>query len=250
MKEENYTKAEKQTNKDHKPSRDDDTKNIETQNKTNKISKKKVVIVHGWEGDVSKGWFPWLKKELESKGFKVIMEQMPDSEAPDIEKWIPTLINLSGKIDDDTYFIGHSIGCQTIIRMLERLELDRVGGAIFLAGWFDLNEDTYKENPEKEEETRNIALPWIYTDIDFQKVQSKFPPGNITAIFSEDDPYVNISNAEMFKQKLGARILMEDGKKHFSESEIDMLPIILDELLRIVSKEQEEQDNAKSEFYL
>jgi hypothetical protein len=201
-----------------------------------KDSQKKVVIVHGLAGDVNKGWFPWLKNELESKGFKVIMEQMPDSETPDIEKWIPTLINLSGKINDDTYFIGHSAGCQTIIRMLERLELERVGGAIFLAGWFNLNENK-QEDPEKEKETRNIVLPWIYTDIDFQKVQSKFSPGNITAIFSDDDPYVDISNAEMFKQKLGARILIESGKKHYSEKEIDMLPIIVDELLRIVGRE-------------
>ena len=29
---------------------------------------KKVFIIHGWEGYPEEGWFPWLKKELESRG--------------------------------------------------------------------------------------------------------------------------------------------------------------------------------------
>jgi hypothetical protein len=30
-----------------------------------KISAKRVFIIHGWEGYPEEGWFPWLKKELE-----------------------------------------------------------------------------------------------------------------------------------------------------------------------------------------
>jgi uncharacterized protein len=208
-------------------------------NKINATDRKKVIVVHGWDGDVNKGWFPWLRANLESQGFEVVMEQMPNTANPNIEEWIPTLKKLSGSVDNNTYFIGHSIGCQTIIRMLENLESEKAGGAIFLAGWFNLKEDTYKENPKKEKQTRKIARPWIDTSIDFSKVQSKFSPGKVTAIFSDDDPYVDISNAEMFKQKLGARILIENGKGHYSELEIDMLPIIVEELMRIAEKERE-----------
>lgn len=31
--------------------------------------KKRVFIVHGWDGKPSGAWLPWLKKELEAKGF-------------------------------------------------------------------------------------------------------------------------------------------------------------------------------------
>jgi predicted alpha/beta hydrolase family esterase len=165
------------------------------------------------------------------------MEQMPDSNAPKIEVWTEVLKDISGDVDEKTYFVGHSIGCQTIIRMLEKHESKKVGGAIFLAGWFHLKDFTYKEEPKLEKLKRQIAEPWINNTIDFSKVQSRFDPGTITAIFSDNDPYVDIINAEIFKQKLGARILVESGKGHYSEEEIDVLPIIVQEMLRI-SKEK------------
>jgi len=33
---------------------------------------KRVFLIHGWEGSPEEGWRPWLKKELEKRGFKVI----------------------------------------------------------------------------------------------------------------------------------------------------------------------------------
>jgi uncharacterized protein len=194
---------------------------------------KKIIVVHGWSGDINKGWFPWLKKTLESQGFKVIMEKMLNADKPKMDVWIEQLKNISGKIDEQTYFVGHSIGCQTIIRMLEKHQSEKVGGAIFLAGWFNLNERTYKEDLKSEIETRKIAAPWVNTTIDFTKVQPKFSPGTITAIFSDNDPYVDLNNAEAFKQKLDARIVIENSKGHFSEEEIDNIPILLEEILRI-----------------
>ena len=197
---------------------------------------KKVVIVHGWDGDISKGWFPWLKKTLEEQGFKVIMEQMPDSHQPEIKVWTEALKNISGNVDDQTYFVGHSIGCQTIIRMLENHESPKAGGAVFLAGWFNLKEQMYTENPKSEKTTRQTADPWVNTQIDFTKVQPKFSPGSVTAIFSDDDPYVDLNNAEAFKQKFDARIIVESAKGHFNETEIDMIPVLVQEILRIAGK--------------
>ena len=79
---------------------------------------KKIIIVHGWDGRPDCGWFKWIAAELKKKEFKVIMPVMPDKETPVISKWIKHLDKVAGKIDEDTYFIGHSIGCQTIIRYL------------------------------------------------------------------------------------------------------------------------------------
>jgi len=30
---------------------------------------KRVFIIHGWDGYLEEGWFPWLKRELEAAGF-------------------------------------------------------------------------------------------------------------------------------------------------------------------------------------
>ena len=96
---------------------------------------KRVFIVHGWGGRPDEAWFPWIKKELEDKGYKVFIPAMPETDEPKMELWIPFLSQLVGKPDLNTFFVGHSIGCQAIIRYLETLpEGVKIGGAVFVAG--------------------------------------------------------------------------------------------------------------------
>ena len=98
-------------------------------------------MIHGWGGAGSGGWFDWLKRELSKKGFQVTAFDMPDTANPKIESWVGYLrdnidVNV---IDENTYFIGHSIGCQTILRFLEKLHKHkRVAGCAFVAPWLDL----------------------------------------------------------------------------------------------------------------
>ncbi len=47
---------------------------------------------------------------------------MPNTAEPKIETWVPFLEKLVGKPDKDTYLVGHSIGCQTILRYLDGLK--------------------------------------------------------------------------------------------------------------------------------
>ncbi len=140
---------------------------------------KRVYIIHGWEGYPEENWFPWLKCELESRGFEVHVPQMPDADNPRIEKWIPALQELIKEPDRDTYLVGHSMGCQAIVRYLETLSEDiKLGGVIFVAGFFKrltgLGEEPDFENVEKD---------WMKTPVDLIKVRSHFDRS--VAIFSE-----------------------------------------------------------------
>src|SRR3989344_6946533 len=99
--------------------------------------KKRVIITHGWGGHPKGDWFPWLKKELEAKSFEVHIPRLPNAENPRIEKWVPKLAQVVGVADEETYFVGHSMGCQAIARYLESLpEGVKIGGAVFVAGFF------------------------------------------------------------------------------------------------------------------
>jgi hypothetical protein len=184
---------------------------------------KRVFLVHRWGGNPNDDWYPWLKKELEIRGFEVHAPAMPNTEYPVIEEWVSTLEKAVGKPDKDTYFIGHSIGCQTIMRYLEKANAE-IGGALFIAGWFGLREF---ETPEE----RGIAEPWLTTPIDFEKV--KKTAVKITAIFSLDDPFVPISDSSIFKEKLGAKTITEKDKGHFNREEYE---IILTEFLKLVNQ--------------
>ena len=189
------------------------------------IKKKRVFIIHRWDGTPNSDWYPWIKKELENKDFKVEIPIMPNTSEPRIDSWITYLKKVVGKLDDKTYFIGHSIGCQTIMRFLEKENYnDKIGQLVFVAGWFKLDN---LENKEIEK----IASPWINMPIDFDKVKQKI--SKLTVFLSDNEPYGFINeNAKIFKEKLSAKVIIEKNKGHFTEDDnICELPEILDELI-------------------
>ncbi len=124
---------------------------------------KRVFIIHGWGGSPEEAIHNWLKKSLEKKGFSVFVPEMPDTENPVIEKWVTHLGKIAKNPDKDTYFIGHSIGCQTILRYLENIS-SKLGGVILVAPWMHLQGDRIRarfsknsrsldENPNKMEQS-------------------------------------------------------------------------------------------------
>lgn len=190
------------------------------------MKNKKVFLVHGWGGSSNGDWFPWMKEELEKKNIKIKAFDMPNTEHPKIEEWVKHLqenIN-SDEIDEDTYFIGHSIGCQTIMRYLEKLHKHKkVGGCIFVAGFFELLGLNSKE--------LSIAHPWMTQQIHYDRILDHCT--NFLCIFSDDDPYVHLEEAEKFKERLGAKILIAKKRGHFNES---VEPLILRETLKFMKE--------------
>ena len=185
---------------------------------------KKVYLIHGWGGSSRGGWCDWLREEVEEKGAKVIAFDMPETNSPKIDKWVGFLENNAKDFDGEIYFVGHSIGCQTIMRFLEKLPEDiKVKGCVFVSGWFNL-----KEEASEDDEDLKIAKPWLETPIDFEKVKKHCD--NFLAIFSDNDPYVPLSDKELFKEKLNAEIIVKNNKEHFKEVEQ------IDEVLEFILK--------------
>ena len=195
------------------------------------MNNKRVFIIHGWDGFPGEGWFPWLKAELELRGFSVFLPAMPQPNAPKIETWIPFLANLVGDADQNTFFVGHSIGCQTIIRYLQTLPQGaKIGGAVFVAGWYNLRN-------LKTEEDKRIAGPWVNTPRDDQKIKQVI--NKAIAIFSDNDPFVIPANMDSWRNLIGAKIIVEHNKGHFSGSDgITELPSALDSLLEIAGEKK------------
>jgi uncharacterized protein len=146
-------------------------------------SRKRAFIIHGWDGYPEEAWMPWLKEQLEQKGFSVVAPNMPQPDEPRIETWVPKLVELVGEPDENTYLIGHSMGCQTILRYAATLnEEQRIGGATLVAPGF-----RWDGIEEEGEDVVAIAEPWLTTPIDVERVRQVMP--NITAILSDNDPY-------------------------------------------------------------
>lgn len=182
---------------------------------------KRAIIVHRWSGAPQSDWYPWLKKHLKNFGYTVPVPEMPDTDNPQREPWVSTLKNIVGDVHESDIFIGHSVGCQTIMRFFEQLpEGKKVNKAIFIAPWVSLTNLT---SPQAEA----IAKPWTETPIDFTKVKQK--TNTFISLFSTNDLHVPYKkNSELFKKRLNSKILTEENKGHFTQDDgVTELPILL-----------------------
>ena len=190
---------------------------------------KRAVIIHGWGGSPEEGWFPWLKSELEARGFSVDVPAMPQTNKPTIESWVSKLGSLVPNPDEDTVLIGHSIGCQTILRYLSVLpEGQRIGGAVLVAPWVRLlGLDT--------KESQAVARPWVDSKIDYDTVKKH--AAKFTLIFSDDDPVVPVDDRDFLANKLGTKdVIVLAGKGHLGgDSGVTQLPEALQAIGRMTN---------------
>ena len=184
---------------------------------------KKLFIIHGWGGNSDEPMLFWLKEQSISMGFNVCVPNMPNTDEPKINEWVSSLKDLAPRPDEEVYLIGHSIGCQTILRYLETFNKVKIGGVILIAPWLVLS------NLETDEEVI-IGKPWIETPIDFERV--KQTTDKFIVILSDDDPVVPLEeNKNLFEKLLNPKIIIEHQKGHFTESdEVVSLSVAINEL--------------------
>ena len=191
---------------------------------------RRVFIIHGWDGTPQEGWFPWLKQQLEERGFQVYVPQMPEANKPRIQNWVPALAAVVGTADKDSYFIGHSMGAQTIARYLESLpDGVRVGGAVFVAGFFKR-----LTGLENDADVQATDRHWLEAPIDLKKVAAHMRAS--VALFSDNDPYVPLDNQDDFRKEFHSLVIVLHHMGHFSGSDgIKELPVALEALVSITS---------------
>src|SRR3989344_6555867 len=190
---------------------------------------KRVFIIHGWTGKPKEHCLPWLAHELEQKGMEVHLPEMPETDDPKMDSWITYLKQGVGTADEDTYFVGHSIGCLAILRYLERYD-EKIGGAVLVAPWIALNPESFADPEDKV-----VVDEWTNKKCDWEKLKGFC--SNFVAIFSEDDPDVPFAqNKLIFEQELGAKIVVEKNKGHFTMDDgVTELPSALDAILKMSS---------------
>jgi uncharacterized protein len=184
--------------------------------------KKRVFIIHGWEGTPDSNWFPWLKSELGKYGFEVFVPQMPNADFPVAEEWLEYLQKIVGEPDNNTFLVGHSLGAIAILRYIESLpENKTAGGAILVAG--------FSEHIGIGEIENFFAIP-----LDYEKV--KTAAGKIVAINSDNDPYVPLKQGEIMRDRLGAKLIVVPNGNHLNEGDGSFkFPLILEEILKMAN---------------
>jgi uncharacterized protein len=188
------------------------------------VTMQTAYIIHGWDGSPKEPMLQWLKTALVKRGYAVVVPEMPNPAEPQIVPWVETLQERV-RSGEETVLIAHSIGCQAALRYLEGMpQGSGIADLVLIAPWMALDE-TYVASMSEGE--RAVARPWMETPINFAKVKPR--ARHITAIFSDNDPYVPLSQKDLFQKELGATIVVERGNGHFDPSSgVKELPSALD----------------------
>ncbi len=91
-----------------------------------------AVILHGTGETDGSFWLPYIKKDLEAKGYFVSIPLLPDAGNPRLSNWLP--VALKEAYTKDTVLIGHSAGCPLALSVLERLD-SGIKQAILVSGY-------------------------------------------------------------------------------------------------------------------
>jgi hypothetical protein len=179
----------------------------------------KTFIIHGSYGNPEENWFPWLKDRLESAGQAVYVPKFPTPENQSLESWRETFKDYEKYLDDNSIFVGHSLGPAFILDVIERSEI-RIKAAFFVAGFIqDLGNKDFD----------GVNRTFIHRDFDWSKIKQNCRKFEVFC--SDDDPYVPLEIAEDLARKLGVEAEIISGAGHFNkEAGYDKFDLLLEKI--------------------
>jgi predicted alpha/beta hydrolase family esterase len=151
---------------------------------------------------------------------------MPDAANPVAIAWVEKLAEVVGAPSIDTYLVGHSLGCITILRYLETLQKDeRVGGVVMVAGFGQVFDGYHGQHDT-----------FFDHELDWQKIRVHCR--QFVAIHSDNDPSIKLNQMELFERELGAKGLAVSGLGHFGSADnVFKLPVVRDELISLADRQ-------------
>lgn len=180
------------------------------------MTKKKIYFVPGFTGTDEGGWPDWLGQEFTKYGFEFKLLPMPNVMCPEVHEWLDYLDEQNIKVDKNTYFIGHSLGCITIARYLEKLPAKSVAaGCVFVAGFCSIPKVP-------------LLIDFCSLPLDFSKVKKHAQ--EFIVIASDNDHIIPIASSQELAEKLGAQMMLEQNKGHFT-SDVKELHSVLNHIL-------------------
>lgn len=169
---------------------------------------KNALILHGAGNNSQGNWFPWLKTELEKRGFNVWVPDLPNSETPNVKAWSKVIFsNKNWKFHDESVLIGHSAGATFVLRIIEQLpDGTKVKKAILVAGPVMLGSKR-QYFPYKED--------MVKAPFDWKKINNSCR--KFYLFYSDNDQYeCGIENSRIFQKYLRGKLVFKPGEGHFN----------------------------------
>jgi predicted alpha/beta hydrolase family esterase len=161
---------------------------------------KYALILHAWQNGPDAHWYPWLKNELEARGYTVYLPELPtmNTMSPDLNTQMD-FIEQTIPLNKDLVVFGHSLGTLLALRLAEKHTFSK----LFLVSGWDFDDLTVEH-----------ASYWP------NKLNHKAIKQNVKEIYvtsSENDPYMTEFSMEEMSKRLNAKYIFIKGAGHFTE---------------------------------
>lgn len=166
----------------------------------------KIFLIHGSYGNSQENWFPWLKAELEKLRHTVIVPKFPTPENQSLESWNKIFEKHLHLIDENTIFVGHSLGPAFILSLLEKFSLAKsIKACFFVSGFIELLDNPTFDNVNK-----------TFVNQEFNWAQIKRNCKKFQVYHSDNDPYVPLSCGDKLAKLLGVKLIVIPNAGHFN----------------------------------
>ena len=172
---------------------------------------KHIFIAPMWESQKHQYWYDWCKRHIEDtfNDCRVTIIEFPDNHTRSIDDVVDYL---SGQVfhkglSENHFLVGHSLGCQSLLRFLGKREdsEEKIGGFLSVAGWFDLEEPTEQ------------LISWVRTPLNYKRIQKFMPQRGLRVLLSEDDTFTDVEDTRMhWEDRLNALVHVLNRKGHFA----------------------------------
>ncbi len=175
--------------------------------------KPRIIFVPGNQSvHWSFGWAPWLKQELEKKGYSTFFETFPDSIIARSEYWLPFLKEHIHAGDQDV-IVGWSSGAVAAMRYAESEKI--LGSVLISPCYTDLGDALERQSGYYE-------TPWNWERI-------KRNQEHIALVYGKDDPVIPQTEFEYIANQLNPTVFALKQGGHFTHQ--DAFPEVLTYLL-------------------
>lgn len=139
-----------------------------------------------------------------------------------VSEWLEHLDKTTANINDETIFIGHSLGCITAMKFILKKNI-KVKAAFFVSGFID-------ENPM---DIKTDGLQSFFNDpLDIKSLINLVP--NRIAITALDDDIVPSNATKKMAEKIDAQLIELNCGKHFIDKDGYIeIPILLNIIKKI-----------------
>jgi len=170
---------------------------------------KRAVLLHGTDGTPESGWLPWLKSELENRGYQVWVPELPNNHTPNYRVYNDFL--LKDWDFTDNLVVGHSSGAVSVLNLLMDERCPHIKTGVLVGAWSDSKAAGLEDGDFEDDQFKDTFPP---DGFDFATIKQK--ADNLLFVHGDNDSLCPLDQAKWLAQQTGSDIIIIPGGGHLN----------------------------------